>query len=161
MADTIRQCDGLVDEMSYWTFSDVFEEQGVVKKPFYGGYGLVAAGRYSEARFTAFKILHLLGHERLAVNSDFAIVTRGGWPPGGRCVELVSPDTIRGSVGKTVLMKIKNQSEPAVHTSPGRWRARRSASGLRKDGIARSIRPRRSCRNRESLLKWKPPSNWN
>jgi len=24
MADTIRQCDGLVDEMSYWTFSDVF-----------------------------------------------------------------------------------------------------------------------------------------
>ncbi len=44
MADTIRQCDGLVDEMSYWSFSDVFEEQGVVKKPFYGGYGLIAAG---------------------------------------------------------------------------------------------------------------------
>ena len=49
MADTIRQCDGLVDEMSYWTFSDVFEEQGVVKKPFYGGYGLIAAGKHSEA----------------------------------------------------------------------------------------------------------------
>ena len=31
LADTIRQCDGLVDMMSYWTFSDVFEEQGVVK----------------------------------------------------------------------------------------------------------------------------------
>ena len=46
MADTIRQCDGLVDEMSYWSFSDVFEEQGVVKKPFYGGYGLIAAGGF-------------------------------------------------------------------------------------------------------------------
>src|ERR1017187_5963078 len=44
MADTIRQCDGLVNEMSYWTFSDVFEEQGVVKQPFYGGFGLIAAG---------------------------------------------------------------------------------------------------------------------
>src|SRR5581483_556512 len=40
LADTIRQCDGSVEEMSYWTFSDVFEEQGVVKTPFYGGYGL-------------------------------------------------------------------------------------------------------------------------
>jgi len=29
--------------MSYWTFSDVFEEQGVVKQPFYGGFGLIAA----------------------------------------------------------------------------------------------------------------------
>jgi xylan 1,4-beta-xylosidase len=36
MADTIRQCDGLVQSMSYWDFSDVFEEMGVVKKPFYG-----------------------------------------------------------------------------------------------------------------------------
>jgi xylan 1,4-beta-xylosidase len=34
LANTIRQCSGLVDLMSYWTFSDVFEEQGVVKTPF-------------------------------------------------------------------------------------------------------------------------------
>src|SRR5262245_42074133 len=26
LAETIRQCDGLVDMLSYWTFSDVFEE---------------------------------------------------------------------------------------------------------------------------------------
>jgi beta-xylosidase len=39
LADTIRQCDGLTEIMSYWTFSDVFEEQGVVKEPFYGGFG--------------------------------------------------------------------------------------------------------------------------
>src|SRR5258708_6818149 len=28
LAEMIRDCDGLVDIMSYWTFSDVFEEQG-------------------------------------------------------------------------------------------------------------------------------------
>ena len=49
MADTIRDCNGLVDMMSYWTFSDVFEEQGVVKKPFYGGYGLHRGARAAEA----------------------------------------------------------------------------------------------------------------
>src|SRR5262249_13086965 len=42
LADTIRQCDGLVDVMSYWSFSDVFDEQGVVKEPFYGGFGVLA-----------------------------------------------------------------------------------------------------------------------
>ena len=49
LADTIRQCDGLVDILSYWTFSDVFEEQGVVKQPFYGGYGLIAEDGLAEA----------------------------------------------------------------------------------------------------------------
>ena len=76
MADTIRQCDGLVDEMSYWSFSDVFEEQGVVKQPFYGGYGLMAAGRIPKPAFAAFKILHQLGTNDIALDSDSALVTR-------------------------------------------------------------------------------------
>ena len=58
MADTIRQCDGLTDMMSYWTFSDVFEEQGVVKRPFYGGYGLIAEDGLPKPAFNAFKMLH-------------------------------------------------------------------------------------------------------
>jgi len=76
MADTIRQCDGMVDMMSYWTFSDVFEEQGVVKTPFYGGFGLLAERGIPKAAFNAFAILHRLGEERLDVNSDSALVTR-------------------------------------------------------------------------------------
>ena len=76
LADTIRQCDGLVDVMSYWTFSDVFEEQGVVKTPFYGGFGLIAAGGIPKPAFNAFKLLHELGDQRIAVNSDHVLVTR-------------------------------------------------------------------------------------
>lgn len=78
LADTIRQCDGLVDEMSYWTFSDVFEEQGVVKRPFYGGYGLIAAGGIPKPAFNAFLLLHRLGEQRLAASSDNVLVTRRG-----------------------------------------------------------------------------------
>ena len=76
MADTIRQCDGLVDMMSYWTFSDVFEEQGVVKRPIYGGYGLIAADDLPKPAFNAFKLLHRLGETRIPVNADDAIATR-------------------------------------------------------------------------------------
>jgi xylan 1,4-beta-xylosidase len=76
LADTIRQCDGIVDMMSYWTFSDVFEEQGVVRTPFYGGYGLIAAGGIPKPAYRAFQVLHKLGDQRLAIDSDSALLTR-------------------------------------------------------------------------------------
>jgi xylan 1,4-beta-xylosidase len=76
LADTIRQCDGLVDILSYWTFSDVFEEQGVVQQPFYGGYGLIAEGGLPKPAFNAFQLLHQLGDRRIAVDSNSALVTR-------------------------------------------------------------------------------------
>jgi xylan 1,4-beta-xylosidase len=76
LADTIRQCDGLVNMMSYWTFSDVFEEQGVVKTPFYGGFGLLAEDGIPKPAFNAFKLLHNLGDERIEVASDSALVTK-------------------------------------------------------------------------------------
>lgn len=109
MADTIRQCDGLVDEMSYWSFSDVFEEQGVVKKPFYGGYGLIAAGGIPKPAFAAFKILHQLGNERLALDSDYALATRA--KDGSLVValwNLVPPD--QTGAAKTVVLQFKNLS---------------------------------------------------
>jgi xylan 1,4-beta-xylosidase len=76
LADTIRQCDGLVNEMSYWTFSDVFEEQGVVKQPFYGGFGLLAAGGIPKPSYSAFELLHRLGDRRLTISSESALITR-------------------------------------------------------------------------------------
>jgi xylan 1,4-beta-xylosidase len=76
LADTLRRCDGLTDMMSYWTFSDVFEEQGVVRRPFYGGFGLIAAGGIPKPVFNAFKMLHQLGMERLDSASPHALITR-------------------------------------------------------------------------------------
>jgi xylan 1,4-beta-xylosidase len=75
LANTIRECDGLTTMMSYWTFSDVFEEQGVVKKPFYGGFGLLAADSIPKPSFNDFALLHRLGDTRLEVKSDTALVT--------------------------------------------------------------------------------------
>ncbi len=76
MADTIRQCDGLVQSMSYWTFSDVFEEQGVVKTPFYGGYGLIAERDIPKPAFLDFSLLHTLGDTRLPSPAKDLLVTR-------------------------------------------------------------------------------------
>ena len=76
LADTIRQCDGLVNILSYWSFSDVFEEQGVVKQPFYGGFGLLAEDGLPKPAFNAFQLLHRLGDRRIATDSNSILVTR-------------------------------------------------------------------------------------
>ncbi len=76
LANNIRECDGLTTMMSYWTFSDVFEEQGVVKTPFYGGYGLIAALHLPKAAFWDFDLLHQLGSQRIMINSQNALVTK-------------------------------------------------------------------------------------
>ncbi|MBI2816461.1 MAG: glycosyl hydrolase family 39 [Acidobacteria bacterium] len=78
LADTIRQCDGLMDMLAYWTFSDVFEEQGVVKQPLYGGYGLIAARGLPKPAFNVFKLLHKLGDQRIPAESPSVLVTRRG-----------------------------------------------------------------------------------
>jgi xylan 1,4-beta-xylosidase len=62
--------------MSYWTFSDVFEEQGVVRTPFYGGFGLIAADGIPKASFNVFALLHQLGTERLPLDVPWALATR-------------------------------------------------------------------------------------
>jgi len=75
LADTIRQCDGLVDVLAYWAFSDVFDEQGVVKEPFYGGFGLVATGGVPKPAYNAFALLHRLGSKRIVVANESVLVT--------------------------------------------------------------------------------------
>jgi xylan 1,4-beta-xylosidase len=76
LAGTISQCDGLTEAMSYWTFSDVFEEQGVIKTPFYGGFGIMAEDGIPKPAFNAFAMLHQLGDRRIKVDSDSALATK-------------------------------------------------------------------------------------
>ena len=76
LARDISQCDGSVTMMSWWTFDDVFEEGGVKREPFDGGFGLIAPGRIRKPSFYDFALLHELGDARLANPADNVLVTR-------------------------------------------------------------------------------------
>jgi xylan 1,4-beta-xylosidase len=76
LANTIRQCDGLVDMLSFWTFSDVFEEGGPIPKPFEGHFGLRAKGGINKPSYYDFALLHRLGDQRLANADRNVIVTK-------------------------------------------------------------------------------------
>lgn len=76
LADDITQCDGLVNMMSFWTFSDVFEEGGPGKEPFAGSFGLMALGGIKKPSYAGFALLHKLGDERLDEAAPGVLVTR-------------------------------------------------------------------------------------
>lgn len=93
LANTIRQCDGLVNMMSFWTFSDVFEEGGPIGKPFVGMFGLRAKGGINKPSYYAYGLLHELGEQRIANQSKDLIVTKTR--DGGLAIvvwNLVDPD---------------------------------------------------------------------
>ena len=78
VANTVRECDGTVNEMSFWTFSDVFEEGGPIPQPFEGHFGLRAEGGINKPSYSDFSLLHHLGEQRLANSDSNVIVTRRG-----------------------------------------------------------------------------------
>ncbi|MFT4113146.1 GH39 family glycosyl hydrolase [Silvibacterium sp.] len=76
LANTIRACDGKVDMMSFWTFSDVFEEGGPIPQPFSGQFGLRAKGGINKPSLYDFALLHELGTQRIANDAADVIVTK-------------------------------------------------------------------------------------
>lgn len=58
-----------VDSMSYWVFTDIFEEGGPRMTPFHGGFGLINYEDLKKPAYYAFKFLNELGPQEL-VNAD-------------------------------------------------------------------------------------------
>ncbi len=126
LAATISQCDGLTQAMSYWSFSDVFEEQGVVRTPFYGGFGLIAEDGIPKPAFNAFAMLHQLGDQRIPLASDSALATRRAdgtlvlalWnyaPPDGTGASYTRPPASRGP-SRTFTLQLSGVSSNAAAT---------------------------------------------
>ncbi|MCM3874579.1 MAG: hypothetical protein ND895_28125, partial [Pyrinomonadaceae bacterium] len=62
----LKGTEGFADSMSYWTFTDIFEENGPVPSPFHGGFGLLNFQGLRKPAFYAYQFLNRLGDEELA-----------------------------------------------------------------------------------------------
>jgi len=65
----LKGVEGYADSMSYWTFTDIFEENGPAPSPFHGGFGLLNFQGLRKPSFYAYQFLNRLGDEEL-VSSD-------------------------------------------------------------------------------------------
>lgn len=66
---------GLVDSLSYWAFTDIFEEVGGGQEPFHGGFGLLNHHGIPKPTYHAYRFLNALGDE-LLTRSDVGALTR-------------------------------------------------------------------------------------
>jgi alpha-L-fucosidase len=62
----LRRLPAGVQSMSYWTFSDQFEESGLPDKPFHGGFGLLNWQGLPKPAYFAYRFLNQLGGTELA-----------------------------------------------------------------------------------------------
>ena len=63
----LKSSEGQLQGMSYWTYTDLFEEPGPPTAPFEGGFGLLNPQGIRKPAFFAYKYLHQLGDEILTI----------------------------------------------------------------------------------------------
>lgn len=66
----LKQVEGNVNSMSYWTFTDIFEESGIRFTPFHGGFGLMNYQGIKKPAFFAYSFLNKLGETQLENNDE-------------------------------------------------------------------------------------------
>jgi xylan 1,4-beta-xylosidase len=67
----LKRSGDAANSMSYWVFTDIFEEPGPRFTPFHGGFGMLSIQGINKPVFYAYKFLNHLGNIQLA-NKDSA-----------------------------------------------------------------------------------------
>jgi xylan 1,4-beta-xylosidase len=66
------------NSMSYWTFTDIFEEAGAGPTSFHGGFGLLNLQDIRKPTYYAYKFLNELGSQELKTNDPTSIICKQG-----------------------------------------------------------------------------------
>ncbi len=73
MLDKIKHAGPQVNSMSYWTFTDIFEEIGPRFTPFHGGFGLLNYQDIKKPAYYAYQYLNKLSDHELRTSDTSAI----------------------------------------------------------------------------------------
>lgn len=74
--EKIKQVGNAANSMSYWVFTDIFEEPGPRFTPFHGGFGLLTIQGINKPAFFAYQFLNKLGQTELINNDSRSWVTK-------------------------------------------------------------------------------------
>lgn len=88
VAKTLIDNTGLVDVYSFWTFSDIFEENGQRPGEFHGGFGLMTLHDIPKPVYRAFQLMHQMGKERLETGGEQGNVGLAATEAGGTVMAL-------------------------------------------------------------------------
>lgn len=74
----LKQTQGLVQHMSYWTYTDLFEEPGPPDAPFHGGFGLMTREGIRKPVWFAYKYLAALRGREVPTTDAFTWAATDG-----------------------------------------------------------------------------------
>ena len=104
----LKASQGLLQGMSYWTYTDLFEEPGPPTAPFQGGFGLLNPQGIRKPAFFAYKYLHALQGDSLRTSDPQAMLSTQGWERHGCDLGLRAA----GSKGEQSILLYKADSHP-------------------------------------------------
>ncbi|HEY5086026.1 MAG TPA: hypothetical protein VII66_01585 [Gemmatimonadaceae bacterium] len=106
----------LINAYSYWTFSDIFDENYMPSKPFQGGFGLLTIEGVPKPAYRAFELLHRLGTDELAVDGQHDTVSAWAVRRGNTVTVLLTNHAMPRHPINTELLHISltNASEPRI-----------------------------------------------
>jgi xylan 1,4-beta-xylosidase len=111
---TVLEVSGLVEAYSYWTFTDIFEENYFPSVPFHGGFGLLNLHGIPKPVYRAFELLHRLGDAHWP--AEGAHDTVDAWAvrrPGGLTVLLTNHALPRQPIAaQTVRVELADAPPP-------------------------------------------------
>jgi xylan 1,4-beta-xylosidase len=74
--NVLKKTDKDATSMSYWTFTDIFEETGPPHTPFHGGFGLINLQDIKKPSYYAYEFLGGLGNKELKTDDESAIICK-------------------------------------------------------------------------------------
>ena len=74
--EKLRETSSLAQSMSYWTFTDIFEENGPRFTPFHGGFGLMNYQGIRKPSYFAYRFLAALGGTDLVTSDPQSWITK-------------------------------------------------------------------------------------
>jgi xylan 1,4-beta-xylosidase len=131
----LKASQGLVQGMSYWTYSDLFEEPGPPPTPFHGGFGLLTREGIRKPAFFAYKYLHALTGNEVSCLDPEAWVAINGKTIAAVIWEWEQPDQ-KVSNRPFFTRDRPSGAAPPIHLtfkhlSPGRYRLQARRTGYR------------------------------
>jgi xylan 1,4-beta-xylosidase len=109
---TIMEAKGLVGGYSFWTFSDIFEENYFPSVPFHGGFGLLNLHGIPKPTYRAFELLHNVGTEQLLVDGLHETVDCSVIRKNSTVTVLLTNHTTPGHSIETEHIKIRLDNAP-------------------------------------------------
>jgi xylan 1,4-beta-xylosidase len=131
----LKATRGLAQAMSYWTYSDLFEEAGPPPSPFHGGFGLLTPEGIRKPAFFAYKYLNALKGQEIPSADTAALASANGGKTSVLVWDWQQPEqkqTNRNFFGKPVpATEARPVQLRLAHVPPGSYRLQLRRTGYR------------------------------